>query len=90
MKILLTGHYGFIGSALLKALSLSHEVTGIDLLDGDDLLTCEFPNIEFDLIIHLAGKSGVRESFTDPAGYWHNNIEASRRLFERYPDTRIL
>ena len=32
----------------------------------------------------------MRESFTGPAGYWHNNIEASRRLFERYPDTRIL
>jgi nucleoside-diphosphate-sugar epimerase len=99
MKILLTGNAGFIGSALFKALSLNHQVTGIDKANGwdrdhlnnsQDLLTCDFPNTEFDLIIHLAGKSGVRESFTDPAGYWNNNIEASRRLFERYPDTRIL
>jgi nucleoside-diphosphate-sugar epimerase len=90
MKILLTGHNGFIGTALFKALDLNHNVTGLDLVSGNDLLTCDFPNIEFDLIIHLAGKSGVRESFTDPAGYWNNNIEASRRLFERYPDTRIL
>jgi len=99
MKILLTGHKGFIGTALFKALSLNHQVTGMDLQDGwdrdhlnnsQDLLTCEFPNIEFDLIIHLAGKSGVRESFRDPAGYWQNNIEASRRLFERYENTRIL
>jgi nucleoside-diphosphate-sugar epimerase len=99
MKILLTGHRGFIGSSLLKALKLNHTVTCIDIVDGydrsglystQDLLTCEFPEDKFDLVIHLAGKSGVRESIKDPAAYWMNNIEASRRLFERYPDTRIL
>ena len=90
MKILLTGHKGFIGSSLLKALSLNHTVTGIDLVDKDDLLTCDFPNIKFDLVIHLAGRSGVRESINDPAAYWMNNVEASRRLFERYQNTRIL
>ena len=26
----------------------------------------------------------------DPAGYWKNNVEVSKRLFARYPDTRIL
>ena len=90
MNILLTGHRGFIGSRLLNALNLNHKVTGIDLVDGDDLLTCELPNVDFDLIIHLAGRSGVRESIKDPSAYWMNNIEASRRLFEAYPDTRIL
>ena len=90
MNILLTGHKGFIGSSLIEALKINHTVTGIDLQDGIDLLTCEFPNVDFDLIIHLAGRSGVRESIKDPAAYWMNNVEASRRLFERYPDTRIL
>ena len=90
MNILLTGHRGFIGSRLLNALNLNHKVTGIDLVDGDDLLTCEFPNKHFDLIIHLAGRSGVRESINDPAAYWANNVEASRRLFERYSETRIM
>ena len=89
MNILLTGHKGFIGSSLSKALELNHTVTGIDLQDGNDLLTYVFDQ-EYDLIIHLAGRSGVRESIKDPAAYWMNNIEASRRLFERYPDTRIL
>jgi nucleoside-diphosphate-sugar epimerase len=90
VNILLTGHKGFIGSSLIKALELNHNVTGIDLQDGDDLLTYEFTNQEFDLVIHLAGRSGVRESIKDPAAYWMNNIEVSRRLFERYENTRIL
>jgi nucleoside-diphosphate-sugar epimerase len=100
MKILLTGNKGFIGSALESRLTLSgHTIQGIDLKAGwdrdkfnnsQDLLTCDFPSTEFDLVIHLAGKSGVRESLADPAAYWQNNVEASRRLFDRYPDTRIL
>ena len=90
MKILITGHKGYIGSRLFKELSLSHTVIGIDKVEGDDLLFCEFPKQEFDAIIHLAGLSGVRESIKDPSSYWMNNIEASRRLFEAYPDTRIL
>lgn len=98
MKILLTGHKGFIGSCLLPRLTKNHSVVGMDLQDGwdrdklnnsQDLMSCEFKE-EFDLIIHLAGKSGVRESINDPAGYWRNNVEVSKRLFERYPNTRIL
>ena len=72
-KILLTGHRGYIGSTLYNKL-LHTDVVGIDLLDGQDLLTCELPNIDFDLIIHLAGRSGVRESLRDPGAYTRNNI----------------
>ena len=92
MKILLTGHKGYIGSALLQRLKQNNQVIGFDVADGidQDLLHCEFRE-EFDLIIHLAGRSGVRESIKDPTAYWMNNVEASRRLFERYGDTtRIL
>lgn len=90
MRILLTGHRGFIGSHLLTRLkSQNHTVYGIDLKDGNNLLTCDLP-ADIDLVIHLAGRSGVRESLKDPAGYWMNNIEASRRLFEKYQNTRII
>ena len=89
MKIMLTGHRGYIGSHLLPILTKKHSVVGFDLQDGQDLYDVEL-NEKFDLIIHLAGKSGVRESLNDPAGYWRNNVEVSKRLFERYSNTRIL
>ena len=93
MNILLTGSDGFIGSALYQRLIKSgHTVFGIDIKRDPsfDLLTFNKWPDNIDLVIHLAGKSGVRESLTDPSGYWFNNVEASRRLFERYEDTRIL
>lgn len=94
MNILLTGSDGFIGSALYEKLIKSgHTVFGIDIKRDPsfDLLTFDKWPEDIDLVIHLAGKSGVRESLKDPTAYWMNNVEASRRLFERYGDnTRIL
>ena len=98
MNILLTGSDGFIGSALEKRLiKQGHTVFGIDIKRGPqfDLLTFDnwpdtITDVKINLVIHLAGKSGVRESLKDPAGYWNNNVEATRRLFDRYEDTRIL
>ena len=89
MNILLTGHRGFIGSFLKCRLEKLYNIACIDKLDGVDLLTCPL-NFEVDLIIHLAGKSGVRESNNDPDAYWRNNVEATRRIFNSFPNTRIL
>jgi len=91
MKILITGHRGFIGRHLWDILKENHELVGYDIKDGpeQDLLT--MPLVEdFDCIIHLAGESGVRESIKDPSLYWRNNVEVTKRLFERYSDTKIL
>ena len=39
LKILITGHKGYIGSHLYKELeALGHEVCGVDLKDGEDIL----------------------------------------------------
>ena len=50
MKILVTGHRGYIGSHLLTDLeSLEHDVVGIDLKEGDDVLHC-LPNENYDYV----------------------------------------
>jgi nucleoside-diphosphate-sugar epimerase len=98
MRILLTGSDGFIGSALYaRLIKKGHTVFGLDVKRDPsfDLLTFDqwpdaIADVKIDLVIHLAGKSGVRESLQDPASYWMNNVEATRRLFERYEGTRIL
>lgn len=90
MHIMLTGHRGYIGTALTKKLKKNHSIVGFDLLDGQDLHTIPLKE-RFDLIIHLAGRSGVRESITNPAAYWYDNVELSKRIFEIYGETtRIL
>jgi nucleoside-diphosphate-sugar epimerase len=87
--ILITGHQGFIGSNLEKYLvDKDYVVTGLDIKSGNDILTCDLP--ECDLVIHLAGVGGVRESLADPTKYWRNNVEGTRRILEHYYDKRVL
>ena len=88
MNILLTGSDGFIGSHLHSHLKDKHNVIGIDLKNGHDLLTCELPDV--DLVIHLAGLSGVRDSLNRPTDYWKTNVIGGQRLFDRYKDTRVI
>lgn len=60
MKILITGHKGFVGRHFMSALPDS-DITGIDLKDGDDCRDY-FKNskTKFDLVIHLAAIVGGR------------------------------
>jgi nucleoside-diphosphate-sugar epimerase len=89
MKIVVTGHQGFIGSNLVSHLDkLNHTVIGIDLKSNQNILNCELPAC--DLVIHLAGVGGVRESLADPQKYWINNIEGTVRILKHYAATRVL
>jgi nucleoside-diphosphate-sugar epimerase len=88
MKILLTGHLGFIGSALYNELIKEHTVIGIDIKDGKDLLTCDL-NYTVDLVIHLAGLAQVRESLKNPTRYWDVNVLASPKDYlTAFPNTQ--
>jgi nucleoside-diphosphate-sugar epimerase len=89
MKVLVTGHKGFIGTRLCEKLKeLKHEIVGIDVREGTDILTAELPKADF--VIHLAGIGGVRESLDNPARYWNNNVEGTKRILEFYDNVRVL
>ena len=90
MNILLTGSDGFIGTHLHSHLKkLKHNITGIDVKSGNDLMDCPL-NYHVDLVIHLAGLSGVRKSLDNPTEYWKQNCIVSQRLFENFKDTKII
>ncbi len=90
MNILLTGSDGFIGTHLSKHLKkLNHKVTSIDIKSGNDLINCDL-NYHIDLVIHLAGLSGVRKSLDTPTEYWKQNVICGQRLFETFKDAKIV
>ena len=89
MNILLTGSDGFIGKHLHNHLTKKYKLINIDKISGYDLLTCDL-HYQADLVIHLAGLSGVRDSLDRPTEYWEQNVIAGQRLFQYFKDTRIL
>ncbi len=88
MDILLTGASGFIGSNLYQYLKDRYTIICIDTKSGQDLMTCNLPNA--DIVIHLAGLSGVRQSFENPTDYWKQNVIVSQRIFDHFKKKRIL
>ena len=78
MRIFVTGANGFIGKELTIALkSKKHQVVtsskdfDLDLTKWDTLITLKN---RIDIIIHLAAKTSVSESFLTPRKYYSNNL----------------
>lgn len=89
MKILLTGSEGFIGKNLQSFLKDEHQLICLDKKTGNDLINCDL-DYDVDLVIHLAGLSGVRQSLDNPVDYWINNVVASHRIFKTFKNKKIL
>lgn len=70
MKILVTGHRGYIGSHLADPATMM----GCDLKDGQDFR--EIRGQYFDVVVHLAAKVSVLESFEKPKEYFDVNAAA--------------
>ena len=106
-KLLITGIKGFIGYNLYNYLKHDYEILGIDNCAGlacderdipyihADLLTCSFPDATFgfnpDIVIHLAGRGDIRNSWTDIKGFYESNVKVTKRIFDFYSNAdRIL
>lgn len=60
MKILITGHMGFVGRHFVERLQ-EHEIVGIDIKEGNDCRDFfRYRRDHFDLVIHLAAIVGGR------------------------------
>lgn len=82
MKILVTGHRGYIGSHLFSELHrLGHNVRGIDIKDGEDVLHC-LPNEDFDYVFHLAAQPRVEFSVHHPSYTMKQNVLVTSTLLE--------
>ena len=90
MKVLVTGHRGFIGRYVFADWrdQLGYKVHGID--HPDDV--GDFKGGDYDLVVHLAAWADIRESMEKPAEYYENNVVKAKRLFDwcAKTNTRLL
>ena len=86
MKILITGHKGFIGSHVYDYFknALDCQVDGIDLPDdiGDFKGPKGIFSRHYDAVIHLAAFAALRDSIDNPDKFWENNVEKSKPIFD--------
>ncbi len=81
MRILITGHKGFIGSRLFSLL----EAKGFDLLEGHNVLFIDLESKEeFDLIYHLAAQTSVQGSIVNPIKDAETNILGTLKLIKKF------
>lgn len=77
MKILVTGHKGFIGGNLMALLEEhGHQPEGFDLGDA-------FPAGRYDIIIHLAARGLIRKSVELPYAYYDDDLTLTMRFLEK-------
>jgi nucleoside-diphosphate-sugar epimerase len=89
MKILLTGHKGFIGSHYYNLIKKNNEVFAVDKILGDDLcdksITKNLPDV--DVVIHMAATNGTKLFYEIPTEVSFNNTIPTFNLIERYKGT---
>lgn len=85
MIVAVTGSSGFIGKNLVERLKLSgHEVLRLDISEGIDIL--DWNNLEkiksFDVLVHLAAKSFVPDSYIYPHAFYQVNVLGTLNMLE--------
>ena len=89
MRIVLTGHKGFIGQHYLKHINDKHDVTTYDLADGQDLKDSSVVDTmpDCDVVVHMAATNGTRLFYETPTEVTMNNTLPTLNIVNRYKDT---
>lgn len=85
MKILITGHLGFIGSHLSEII----EADGFDIKAGQDIRK-ELPDKNYTHIFHLAAKRSVPLGEKIPEEFISTNCWGTVNILKKYPNARII
>lgn len=86
MRILITGHLGYIGRHLYDRLkNKGHHIYGYDKKDS-----CSILPKDVSLIFHLAAQTSVLDSMSNLYEDAESNILLSIKLLQRYPDSKII
>jgi nucleoside-diphosphate-sugar epimerase len=90
VRILVTGHRGFVGRHLCLALMKRHSdaiIVGIDALNGDDVRFCAWPD-NIDRAYHLAAQTDAQ--CEDAQHDAEVNILGTVRILQEYGDRVVL
>ena len=86
-KILITGSTGFVGKALIALLEKEHEYKILETGNSKTIDLTNWENVKklphVDIIIHLAAKSFIPDSFKNPAQFYQNNILSTLNILEK-------
>ena len=91
MKILVTGHKGFLGGEFVKKYGQDYEIIGYDHKDGDELL--DYENLkdkiqDCEQVVHLAAipKPVDGKTFED---YFSNNVQATFNVIKASFENKV-
>ena len=91
MRVLVTGHKGFIGRNVFLDWQQTLGVNNVDGIDRPDDID-SFSGGDYNLVIHLAAYADIRDSLENQQLYYENNVVKAKKLFEwcRDTNTRLL
>ena len=91
MRVLITGHKGFIGRNVFLDWQETLGYVNVDGIDRPDDVS-SFSGGDYDLVVHLAAYANIRDSLENPQLFYENNVVKAKPLFDwcQETNTRLL